>query len=311
MRSSVGSTALVLGFLLVPAISGFTPAASQDFSITNQADPADVSRRSLLKQLQAWWDVHAFYPRHASRNDEGGLVKLHLVIHPDGNIWKVDVVGSSGSGSLDAAGLSTFRGGFVKAFPAGAPNTELEITLNYVLTHRHDQPAAAGFVPAASRQAFAITNDPVRSPILETMLQRNCTGTVVKEGIRNHPWYGTRSWVQATFFRRPEDGTPWVKFYDGGETLLAPVFQVGKFVQWTGREEHPIRGVVFQYQFTVWPDGGNKLSGNIEAYFYGYPSTGFNTGGTVDLECSTEIVPQISWTALGVKAIQAPPADPP
>ena len=31
---------------------------AQDFSITNQVEPADARRRDLMRQLQAWWDVH-------------------------------------------------------------------------------------------------------------------------------------------------------------------------------------------------------------------------------------------------------------
>jgi len=239
MQLSVASAALAAAFVLTPVAAGYAPAFSQDFSITNQVEPANAGRRDLMRQLQAWWDVHAYYPRHASQSDEGGTVKVHLVIHSDGIIWKVDVVESSGSPSIDMAGSSTFRGGFVRPFPAGAPGADVDISLHYVLAHRHDQPVAAGYTPVVSKSPFTITNHPVKSPILDTMLQRTCTGTVVKEGIRNHPWYGGRHWVQAVFFRKPDDGTPWVKFYDGGETLLAPVNEVGKLVQWTGREEHP------------------------------------------------------------------------
>ena len=73
-------------------------------------------RRDLMRQLQAWWDAHAYYPRHASNNDEGGTVKVHLVILPDGRIWTIDVVESSGSRSLDTAGVSVFRGGSCDRF---------------------------------------------------------------------------------------------------------------------------------------------------------------------------------------------------
>ena len=67
---------------------------AEDFSITNPEEPADAGRRDLMRQLQAWWDVHGYYPRHASNNDEGGTVKLHLLIYPDGRIWSVDVTRS-------------------------------------------------------------------------------------------------------------------------------------------------------------------------------------------------------------------------
>ena len=73
-----------------------------------------------MRQLQAWWDVHAYYPRHASNNDEGGTVKVHLAIRPDGRILTVNMVASSGSRSLDAAGVAVFRDVFVRASAAAA-----------------------------------------------------------------------------------------------------------------------------------------------------------------------------------------------
>src|SRR5580658_10157970 len=215
MRLSVASSALAAAFVLTPVAADYAPALCQDFSITNQVEPANAWRRDLMRQLQAWWDAHAYYPRHASNNDEGGTVKVHLVIIPDGNIFRIDVVESSGSRSLDGAGSAVFRGGIVRPFPAGEPNVELDISLHYVLAHRHDQPAPAGYTPAFSKSPFTIMNDPVKSPILATMLQRTCTGTIVLGGIPNHPWFGTHFAAQAIFFRK-SDGTPWVKFYERG-----------------------------------------------------------------------------------------------
>ncbi len=311
MRLPVASAALAAAVGLTPVASGYAPALSQDFSITNPDEPTDAGHRDVMRQLQAWWDAHGYYPRHASNNDEGGTVKLHLEILPDGRIWSVNVVGPSGSTSLDTAATAVFRGGFVRPFPDGVPEADLDLSLHYVLAHRHNEPVPVGYTPALSKRPFTIANDPVTSPILATMMQRSCTGIVVKEGIRNHPGYGGHHWVQAIFFRKPDDGTPWVKFYDGGEPLLAPVNEVGKMVQWTGKGESPRRGVSLQYQYTVWSDGDNKLSGNIDAYFYANASQGVNTGGTVDLTCATETVPPISWSAWMVRTIQAPPGDPP
>src|ERR1700735_64361 len=201
MRLSVASSSLAAAFVLTPMAAGYAPALCQDFSITNQVEPANPGRRDLMRQLQAWWDAHAYYPRHASNNDEGGTVKVHLVIVPDGRIWTVNVVASSGSRSLDTAGDSLFRGGFVRPFPEGEPKGDIDISLHYVLAHRHDQPVAAGYTPVLSKSPFTIMNDPVKSPILETMLQRTCTGTLVLGGIANHPWYGIRYGIQAIFFR--------------------------------------------------------------------------------------------------------------
>jgi TonB family protein len=314
MRLSVALAAIAAAFLLTPVAAGYAPALSQDFSITNTVEPADSGRRDLMRQLQAWWDTHAYYPKHASNSDEGGTVKVHLVIKPDGNIWMIHVVESSGSSSLDAAGVATFHGGFVRPFPEGAPGTDLDVSLHYVLAHRHDQPVDASYTPVSSKRPFTIMNDPVKSPILDTMLQRTCTGTVVRSGIRNHPAYGSRHWAQAVFFRKP-DGTPWVQFYEGGYGILAPVVEVGKLVTWTGREEHLDKGNSFYIQYAVWPDGDNHLTGNIGNAFNANANAsayqGINTGGTVDFTCATEVVPAITWSAWSVTPGRTPPGDPP
>ncbi len=313
MRSMVASAALAAAFVLTPVAAGRAPALAQDFSITNQVEPADASRRDVMRQLQAWWDVHAYYPRHASSRNESGTVTVHLVIQPDGNISIVDVVDGSGSSSLDTAASAVFRGGFVRPFPPGAAGAEIDIPLNYVLAHRHNEPVAAGYTPVAPKSPFTITNDPVKSPILDTMLQRTCTGAVVKEGIRNHPAYGGNYAAQAIFFRRP-DGTPWVKFYEGGFPILAPVIQVGKLVRWTGREEHLARGLSQYTQYTVWPDGENNLGGYLDIIYPFHDPDGneaLNHGGTVDLTCATEVVPAITWSAWSVTPGQRPPGDPP
>ena len=150
----------------------------------------------------------------------------------------------------------------MRPFPEGEPKADIDISLHYVLAHRHDQPVAAGNTPVLSKSPFTITNDPVKSPILDTMLQRTCTGTVVLNGIPNHPAYGMHSWAQAIFFRKP-DGTPWVKFYGLGNPSVSPVTQVGKMVTWTGARERVSRGGgggEYQWhQYTVWPDGDNHL----------------------------------------------------
>ena len=287
------------------------PRCARISSITNQVEPANAWRRDMMRQLQAWWDVHAYYPRHASNSDEGGTVKVHLVILPDGRIFKVDMVESSGSHTLDSAGSLVFREGFVRPFPAGEPNVDVDLSLHYVLAHRHDQPVAAGYTPVSSKRPFTIMNDPVKSPILETMLQRTCTGTVVKNGIKNHPWYGMRVWAQAIFFRKP-DGTPWVKFYEGGYPSISPVTEVGKMVQWTGRQEgHPYS--VWWTQYTVWPDGDNHLSGDAGSLQYDKFGAAYSShvGGPVDLTCATEVSPAITWNDRLAQTMVGPPGDPP
>jgi TonB family protein len=310
MRLLVASSALAAAFVLTPVAAGYAPALCQDFSITNQEEPANAWRHDMMRQLQAWWDAHAYYPKHASNNDEGGTVKVHLVIVPDGNIFRIDVVESSGSRSLDGAGSAVFRGGIVRPFPQGEPNVEINISLHYVLAHRHDQPVDAGYTPVLSKSPFTIMNDPVKSPILETMLQRTCTGTVVKGGIKNHPGYGVTSSAQAIFFRKP-DGTPWVKFYAWGLPSIAPVTEVGKTVQWTILREHGKSPVWVHY--TLWPDGDNHLSGAVGSLIVDKTGVAYsnNIEGPVDLTCATEVLPTVAWNDLSAQTLVSPPGDPP
>jgi len=315
MRWSVVSTALIASFVLTPVAAGYAPAWSQDFSITNQEPPVDPGRRDLMRQLQAWWDRHAYYPKHASNNDEGGTVKIHLTILPDGRIWMLNVVASSGSRTLDAAALSAFRGGVMGRFPEGAKEADLDISLHYILAHRHDQPVPASYTAEPSKGAFSITNDPAKSPILETMLQRTCTGTVTRAGGRNRAWQGYRSWAQAIFFRKP-DGTPWVKFYEGGSPSLSPVTQIGSMLQWVG----PLERDLFAYSkephyttYTVWADSPNHLGGAEGSPIASTNGPGYVTGlgGPIDMTCDTEALPTVTYSDLFAQTQVTPSGDPP
>ena len=84
----------------VAAVLLAAPAAAQDFSITNTAPPpgGDWSR-----QLQAWWDMHAYYPPDAPEKNESGSVRMHLSIHPDGEVWQTDIVQGLGVQNIDIA----------------------------------------------------------------------------------------------------------------------------------------------------------------------------------------------------------------
>jgi TonB family protein len=311
MRLSAASRALASAFAMACLMACATPALCQDFSITNQMEPPLTGHRDLVRQLQAWWDQHAYYPRHASNNDEGGTVKIHLTIAPAGKIWTIGLVSSSGSRSLDAAGTAVFRDVVVTPFPAGEPNAEFDLSLHYILAHRHDEPAAAGVAAATPRGPFTIQNDPVTSPVLETMLQRTCTGTVVVAGTRDRPWSGIRSSAQAIFFRRP-DGTPWVRFNKGGLPSISPVTEVGKMVQWTGHVEGQGLGIFFYPQYTAWSDGDNHLGGLIGSRFndrFGVPYN--QNAGYVDLTCASELSPAVTWNSWLVNTMVTPPGDPP
>ena len=298
MRLSVGSAAFAAAFVLTPVATGYTPAMSQsptgDFSITNQVESADPNVRDLMRLLQALWEVNAYYPPEAAAADQGGTVKLRLVVSPDGNIFMVTVVQSSGSCALDTAGATTFRDKFVRHFPAGAKELTVDISVHYVLAHRHDQPVAVSDTPVSKRN-FTIANDPVKTTVVDTMVQKFCTGVAMHHGIRNHPAYGYHDDVTALFFRKP-DGTPWVRFTEDGFFGYSPVTEVGKSLMWTGApyRRQGMQGLTFYNFYTVWPDGDNRYAGDIAS-----PGDRPPPGGYVDLTCGIEPVPQITSFTLG------------
>ena len=269
--------------------------------------------------------IRTYYPRHASNNDKGGTVKVHLMIFPYGKVWPINVVESSGSHSLDAAGAGVFRDAVVRPFPEGEPKVEMDISLHYVLAHRHDQPVAAGYTPVLPKTPFTIMNDPVKSPILETMLKRTCTGTVVRGAVPNHPIYGIRNSAQAIFFRKP-DGTPWVEFHlegasgqgtTGGGISLSPVTEVGRLLQFAGHVEYGLRGEITLFpQYTVWLDGDNHIRGVMGSRHFDSFGLAYNqNGATVDLTCTTEVLPVVAgnqwYLDTGISYAPPPPGDPP
>ena len=87
-----------------------------------------------LGRLKQWWDAHAVYPEGASETNQGGDVKVHMVIAADGRITSVEVVRSSGSRELDAAAVAVFRNAHLPPLPPGtpAPPPDVEVSLHYV-----------------------------------------------------------------------------------------------------------------------------------------------------------------------------------
>jgi len=264
MRSYIAAAVLAAGLVLTPVAAGYAPALSQDFSITN---PGTGPGSDWIGKLQAWWDVHSYYPPDALEKKQDGTVKLHLVIHPDGEVWTEETVQGSGSKSIDTAGFYVFHGAHLPPFPPGAPapQAEVNLALHYVLEHR------------PSKSPFTIGNDPVEGTVVETMMQRTCTGTLVPI------WWWTatgREWIQAIFYRNP-DGTNWIRiYYNGKGPISLPVTELGKSASWTTPQE--IAGkLALKTHYWVWPVGDNRLSGTtVEPY------------GTVDFTC--EWVPTFS-----------------
>jgi TonB family protein len=319
MRSPVASAALVAAFVLAPVAAGYAPAWSQegDFSITNQAPVATTPfRRDLMRDLQAWWTVHAYYPKHASNSDEGGNVKIHLQITPNGKIFSVAVAESSGSNTIDAAALSAFRTGAVHPFPESEGEADLDLSVHYVLAHRHGDTLPVSTTPTPSRAPFTIANDPVSSPVLDTMLQRTCTGIITENGGMNQPWRGYRGNATLIFFRKP-DGMPWVKMNETGTLSISPVVQIGRMVQWVGPLRHPLGGAVTSAMmrhttYTVWADGPNHLAG---AEGSPIPNTGTayatSLGGPIDMMCDTAVMPTVPYSDAFAQNLVPPTGDPP
>lgn len=92
-----------------------------------------------MGKLKSWWDQRSFYPKEASQTNEGGNVRVHIVIASDGQVTSIEVVQGSGSSVLDAAALAVFRNAHLPPFPPGT----LTGTADVVVT-LHYRPANAG-----------------------------------------------------------------------------------------------------------------------------------------------------------------------
>ena len=86
-----------------------------------------------MGKLRQWWDEHSFYPKEASQTNEGGSVKVHIVIAPDGEVTSIEVVQGSGLSVLDAAAVAVFRSAHLPPFPPGTPAqpADVVVTLHY------------------------------------------------------------------------------------------------------------------------------------------------------------------------------------
>jgi TonB family protein len=86
-----------------------------------------------MGKLKQWWDQRSFYPKEASQTNEGGDVKVRIVIASDGEVMSIGVVEGSGSSVLDAAALAVFRGAHLPPFPPGtdAQPADVVVTLHY------------------------------------------------------------------------------------------------------------------------------------------------------------------------------------
>jgi protein TonB len=86
-----------------------------------------------MGKLKQWWDQHSYYPKEASQTNEGGSVKVRIVIAADGQVMSIEVVQSSGLSVLDAAAVAVFRNAYLPPFPSGTPAqpADVVVTLHY------------------------------------------------------------------------------------------------------------------------------------------------------------------------------------
>jgi len=241
MQSYLASAIFVGAFVLAPAL-----AWSQDFSITNKIEPIGPGNE-WTRQLQAWWDMHAWYPPDAKENNKEGTVKAHLTVRPDGQIWTIDVVQGSGWKSIDTAAVYAFHGGRLRPLPPAppAPQADANLTLHFVLGHLPSKPP------------FTITDDPVHGTVVDANAERTCSGIV------NQPFGGPEGGyfrIEASWFRKP-DGKPWMKFYWAGKgPLEIPLTELAVSAQWTTPPVVRMNNTWVTH-YAAWPDGDNRISG--------------------------------------------------
>ena len=86
-----------------------------------------------MGKLKQWWDQHSFYPPEASQTNEGGNVRVHIVIAPNGQVMSIEVAQGSGSSVLDTAAVAVFRNAHLPPFPPGTPAqpADVVVTLHY------------------------------------------------------------------------------------------------------------------------------------------------------------------------------------
>jgi protein TonB len=91
---------------------------------------------NYLAELQAAIARHRFYPREARRRGLEGKVAISFVIQADGRITDVQVARSSGSDSLDEAGIRTLEDlGRFRPIPKGIGRSRwtLRVPISYAL----------------------------------------------------------------------------------------------------------------------------------------------------------------------------------
>jgi protein TonB len=117
------------------ARAAVNPAGTRAPAGQNAAGGASEANNGAawMGKLKQWWDQHSFYPKEASQTNEGGNVKVHIVITPDGQVTTIELVQGSGLSVLDTAALAVFRNAHLPPFPPGTPAqpADVVVTLHY------------------------------------------------------------------------------------------------------------------------------------------------------------------------------------
>lgn len=95
-------------------------------------------RDAYLAELMTLISRYQFYPRSAVLNEQEGVVRLRVVIAPDGALQSVELIQSSGSGILDDAAVVALKR--VPVFPVPAQRKEamtLVVPIRYELNPSH------------------------------------------------------------------------------------------------------------------------------------------------------------------------------
>ncbi len=112
--------------------TGASAHAPAGQNAAGQAGDAN-SGAAWMGKLKQWWDQHSAYPKEASQTNEGGTVKVRIVIASDGQITSIEVVQSSGLSVLDEAAVAVFRNARLPVSPSGTPAqpADVVVTLHY------------------------------------------------------------------------------------------------------------------------------------------------------------------------------------
>ncbi len=112
-----------------PAHPAGVPAHATDGQNASGGASAANNGAAWMGKLKQWWDQHSFYPKEASQTNEGGNVRVHIVIASDGQVTSIEVVQSSGLSVLDAAAVEVFRNAHLPPFPPGTPALPADVVV--------------------------------------------------------------------------------------------------------------------------------------------------------------------------------------